>query len=272
MVGIVYDILYKALMKKLHGSRVNPGKHESIQCDSEIDKVIVIDQSPIGKTPRSNPATYTKVFDEIRKIFAQTSEAKIMGYKPGRFSFNVKGGRCEACHGDGSIKIEMNFLPDIYVECEECKHIHRAVLTEEKDIEVPVVISDQGKSKKQTISMQPDVHLNVGEELMVDDLSVIITGIELDSKRVKAADASEITTLWCKRFDKVKLHISIHSGSRTLSRSIFAVPDEEFYIGDIIKSGPDQIAIHKIKTHGKVIKDGGTIARDIVRLYGRFVR
>ncbi len=118
---LIYDILYKALMKKLHGSRVNPGKHESIQCDSKIDKVIVIDQSPIGKTPRSNPATYTKVFDEIRKIFSQTPEAKIRGYKPGRFSFNVKGGRCEACHGDGSIKIEMNFLPDIYVECEECK-------------------------------------------------------------------------------------------------------------------------------------------------------
>jgi excinuclease ABC subunit A len=118
---LIYDILYKGLMKKLHGSRVTPGKHESIQCDSEIDKVIVIDQSPIGKTPRSNPATYTKVFDEIRKIFSQTPEAKIRGYKPGRFSFNVKGGRCEACHGDGLIKIEMNFLPDIYVECEECK-------------------------------------------------------------------------------------------------------------------------------------------------------
>ena len=100
---------------------MNPGKHELIEFDVDIDKVIVIDQSPIGKTPRSNPSTYTKVFDEIRKIFAQTSEAKIRGYKPGRFSFNVKGGRCEACRGDGLIKIEMNFLPDIYVECEECK-------------------------------------------------------------------------------------------------------------------------------------------------------
>jgi excinuclease ABC subunit A len=100
---------------------VNPGKHELIEFDVDIDKVIVIDQSPIGKTPRSNPSTYTKVFDEIRKIFAQTSEAKIRGYKPGRFSFNVKGGRCDACQGDGLIKIEMNFLPDIYVECEECK-------------------------------------------------------------------------------------------------------------------------------------------------------
>jgi len=118
---LIYEILYKALMKKLHQSRVNPGKHDSIEFDEKIDKVIVIDQSPIGRTPRSNPATYTKVFDEIRKIFAKTSEAKRRGYKPGRFSFNVKGGRCEACGGDGLIKIEMNFLPNVYIECEECK-------------------------------------------------------------------------------------------------------------------------------------------------------
>jgi len=118
---LIYEILYKALMKRLHQSRVNPGKHDSIEFDEKIDKVIVIDQSPIGRTPRSNPATYTKVFDEIRKIFAKTSEAKRRGYKPGRFSFNVKGGRCEACGGDGLIKIEMNFLPNVYIECEECK-------------------------------------------------------------------------------------------------------------------------------------------------------
>jgi len=118
---LIYEILYKALMKKLHQSRVNPGKHDSIEFDEKIDKVIVIDQSPIGRTPRSNPATYTKVFDEIRKIFAKTSEAKRRGYKQGRFSFNVKGGRCEACGGDGLIKIEMNFLPNVFIECEECK-------------------------------------------------------------------------------------------------------------------------------------------------------
>jgi len=118
---LIYEILYKALMKRLHQSRVNPGKHDSIEFDEKIDKVIVIDQSPIGRTPRSNPATYTEVFDEIRKIFAKTSEAKRRGYKPGRFSFNVKGGRCETCGGDGLIKIEMNFLPDVYIECEECK-------------------------------------------------------------------------------------------------------------------------------------------------------
>ena len=118
---LVYEILYKGMMKKLYRSRIQTGDHDDITFDTPVDKVIVIDQSPIGKTPRSNPATYTKVFDEIRRIFAQTQEAKVRGYKPGRFSFNVKGGRCETCQGDGLIKIEMNFLPDIYIECEECK-------------------------------------------------------------------------------------------------------------------------------------------------------
>jgi len=118
---LIYEILYRGLMRKFHDSKQNPGDHDGIEFDEKIDKVIVIDQSPIGKTPRSNPATYTKVFDEIRKLFAKTKEAKRRGYKPGRFSFNVRGGRCEACQGDGLIKIEMNFLPDIYIECEECK-------------------------------------------------------------------------------------------------------------------------------------------------------
>ncbi|PNX49671.1 MAG: excinuclease ABC subunit A, partial [Thermoplasmata archaeon M8B2D] len=118
---LIYDVLYRGLMRRLHDSRTTPGEHDAIEFDEKVDKVIVIDQSPIGKTPRSNPATYTKVFDEIRKLFAKTTEAKKRGYKPGRFSFNVKGGRCEACQGDGVIKIEMNFLPDIYIECEECK-------------------------------------------------------------------------------------------------------------------------------------------------------
>jgi len=118
---LIYDTLYQALQKKLYHSRVTPGAYRSLEFDAEIDRVIVIDQSPIGKTPRSNPATYTKVFDEIRRVFAETKEAKIRGYKPGRFSFNLKGGRCEACEGDGLIKIEMNFLPDVYIECEECR-------------------------------------------------------------------------------------------------------------------------------------------------------
>jgi excinuclease ABC subunit A len=118
---LVYDILYKALMQRIYRSKDVPGAHSDIITPPEMDKVIMIDQSPIGKTPRSNPATYIKVFDDIRALFAQTRESKIRGYKPGRFSFNVRGGRCEACRGDGVIKIEMNFLPDVYVTCEECK-------------------------------------------------------------------------------------------------------------------------------------------------------
>ncbi len=118
---LIYDTLYRALMKRIYHSNETPGEHDGIRFDTEVDKVIVIDQSPIGRTPRSNPATYTKVFDPIRQAYAQTKEARIRGYKSGRFSFNVQGGRCESCHGDGLIKIEMNFLPDVYIECEECK-------------------------------------------------------------------------------------------------------------------------------------------------------
>jgi excinuclease ABC subunit A len=108
-------------MQKVYGSRTPPGRHKTVEGLDQIDKVINIDQSPIGRTPRSNPATYTGVFDHIRKLFAQTHEAKVRGYLPGRFSFNVAGGRCEACAGDGTIKIEMHFLPDVYVPCEVCK-------------------------------------------------------------------------------------------------------------------------------------------------------
>lgn len=118
---LVNDILYKSLAKHLYSSKARPGKHKKIKGLEHIDKVIDINQAPIGRTPRSNPATYTGVFDDIREVFSQTNEAKMRGYKKGRFSFNVKGGRCEACRGDGIIKIEMHFLPDVYVPCEVCK-------------------------------------------------------------------------------------------------------------------------------------------------------
>ncbi|HMS24446.1 MAG TPA: excinuclease ABC subunit UvrA [Acidimicrobiia bacterium] len=119
--SLVNDIILKSLMKKIYKSKDVPGRHDKILGVDNIDKVISIDQSPIGRTPRSNPATYTGVFDKIRALFAQTQEAKVRGYLAGRFSFNVKGGRCEACSGDGTIKIEMHFLPDVYVPCEVCK-------------------------------------------------------------------------------------------------------------------------------------------------------
>ncbi|SDG90665.1 excinuclease ABC subunit A [Lentzea fradiae] len=118
---LVNDILATVLANKLNGARQVPGRHTRIKGLDQVDKLVQVDQSPIGRTPRSNPATYTGVFDHIRKLFAATTEAKVRGYQPGRFSFNVKGGRCEACAGDGTIKIEMNFLPDVYVPCEVCK-------------------------------------------------------------------------------------------------------------------------------------------------------
>ncbi|MBI3098709.1 MAG: excinuclease ABC subunit UvrA [Planctomycetes bacterium] len=118
---LVNEILYKGLMRRLYGSRERPGAHDRILCGSALEKVIVIDQSPIGRTPRSNPATYTGAFDEVRRLYAMVKEARMRGYSPGRFSFNLKGGRCEACEGQGQKVIEMHFLPDVYVTCEECK-------------------------------------------------------------------------------------------------------------------------------------------------------
>jgi excinuclease ABC subunit A len=119
--SLVTDILRKALDAKLYGGREQPGEHDKILGIEYIDKVIDIDQAPIGRTPRSNPATYTGVFSFIRELFALTPEARMRGYQPGRFSFNVKGGRCEACQGDGLIQIEMHFLPDVYVTCDVCR-------------------------------------------------------------------------------------------------------------------------------------------------------
>ena len=117
---LVNDVLYQVLARELNGARTVPGRHTRVTGLDLLDKVVHVDQSPIGRTPRSNPATYTGLFDHVRKLFAQTEEAKVRGYLPGRFSFNVKGGRCESCTGDGTIKIEMNFLPDVYVPCDVC--------------------------------------------------------------------------------------------------------------------------------------------------------
>ncbi len=119
--SLINKILYPALARALHGSTEEVGRHEGIQGLSQIDKIINIDQSPIGRTPRSNPATYTKVFDEIRNVFTMLPESRTAGYQKGRFSFNVKGGRCEDCQGDGSIKVEMHFLADVYVPCKTCR-------------------------------------------------------------------------------------------------------------------------------------------------------
>ncbi len=154
---LIYDTLYQALMKEIYSSRVTPGAYRELIFESEIDKVIVIDQSPIGRTPRSNPATYTKVFDDIRKLFAETKEAKLRGYGPGRFSFNIKGGRCEACSGDDVMNIEMNFLPDVYIECEECK----GARYNEETLEVKY----KGKSIADVLGMSVDEALELFENV-----------------------------------------------------------------------------------------------------------
>src|SRR4051812_24055116 len=118
--SLVNEVLYKSVSNRLHRSRLRPGAHKRVRGIEQLDKIISVDQSPIGRTPRSNPATYIGLFDQIRELFSKTQEARARGYKPGRFSFNVKGGRCEVCRGDGQIKIEMHFLPDVYVPCEQC--------------------------------------------------------------------------------------------------------------------------------------------------------
>jgi len=118
---LINEILYKGLAKSLYASKDKPGQHDTIKGVEHLDKVIMVDQSPIGRTPRSNPATYTGIFSHIRDIFSSLPEARLRGYRPGRFSFNVKGGRCESCSGDGTKKIEMHFLPDVYVKCDICK-------------------------------------------------------------------------------------------------------------------------------------------------------
>ena len=145
---LVNDILQRALFRKFYGSKERPGAHRALKGFEALDKVIVIDQSPIGRTPRSNPATYTGMFNHIRDLFAKLPAAKVRGYEPGRFSFNVKGGRCEKCEGDGVLKIEMNFLPPVYVTCEACngKRYNRETLE----------ISYKGKNIADVLDMTVD--------------------------------------------------------------------------------------------------------------------
>ena len=150
---LIYDILYNGLANELNGSKYPVGKHTQLKYEEIIDKVIVIDQSPIGRTPRSNPATYTKIFDAIRILFSETKEAKIKGFSQGRFSFNVEGGRCAACQGDGLIKIEMNFLPDVYVECDECKG--------KRYNEETLAIKYKGKSIAEILAMSVEEALKI---------------------------------------------------------------------------------------------------------------
>ena len=156
---LVISLLKQAIAQKLNRNSDKPGKFKKISGIEHIDRLIDIDQSPIGRTPRSNPATYTGVFDDIRDLFAKTNEAKIRGYKKGRFSFNVKGGRCEACSGDGIIKIEMHFLPDVYVPCEVChgKRYNREALE----------VKYKGKDISDVLNMTIDEAVDFFENIQV---------------------------------------------------------------------------------------------------------
>jgi excinuclease ABC subunit A len=204
---LVYEILYKALHRQLYGTGDPAGAHAGLELDAPIDKVIVIDQSPIGRTPRSNPATYIKVFDDIRKIFAETQEAKVRGYAPGRFSFNVRGGRCEACQGDGLIKIEMNFLPEVYIECEECKG--RRYNTETLEVKY------KGKSIADVLEMSVEEALHLFERIpTIRNKLEVLSRVGLDY--IKLGQSS--TTLSGGEAQRIKLtrELSKRATGRTL--------------------------------------------------------
>ncbi|WP_456277693.1 excinuclease ABC subunit UvrA [Bacillus sp. AK128] len=221
---LINEILYKSLAQKLNRAKARPGEHKDVKGIDQLEKVIDIDQSPIGRTPRSNPATYTGVFDDIRDVFASTNEAKVRGYKKGRFSFNVKGGRCEACRGDGIIKIEMHFLPDVYVPCEVChgKRYNRETL--------------EVKYKDKNIS---DVL-----EMTVEDALVFFTNIPKISRKLQTIVdvglgyvklGQPATTLSGGEAQRVKLASELHRRSTGRSMYILDEPTTGLHVDDIAR-------------------------------------
>ncbi|KGX83708.1 excinuclease ABC subunit UvrA [Pontibacillus marinus] len=219
---LVNEILYKSLAQRLHKSKEKPGKHKDIKGIDYLDKVIDIDQSPIGRTPRSNPATYTGVFDNIRDVFAQTNEAKMRGYKKGRFSFNVKGGRCEACRGDGIIKIEMHFLPDVYVPCEVCdgKRYNRETLE----------VKYKGKSIADVLEMTIEEAYEFFENIpkIKRKLSTIF---DVGLGYIKLGQPA--TTLSGGEAQRVKLASELHRRSTGRSLYILDEPTTGLHVDDI---------------------------------------
>lgn len=219
---LINDILYKSIAQNLYKTKEKPGKHKSIHGLEHIDKVIDIDQSPIGRTPRSNPATYTGVFDDIRDVFAMTNEAKVRGYKKGRFSFNVKGGRCEACRGDGIIKIEMHFLPDVYVPCEVChgKRYNRETLD----------ITYKGK----TVSEILDMTVEDGVEFFANIPKIkrkIQTLFDVGLGYMKLGQPA--TTLSGGEAQRVKLASELHRRSTGKTIYILDEPTTGLHVDDI---------------------------------------
>ncbi|MCK0472984.1 excinuclease ABC subunit UvrA [Halalkalibacter sp. APA_J-10(15)] len=219
---LINGIVHKALAQKLHRAKEKPGAHKEITGLDEIDKVIDIDQSPIGRTPRSNPATYTGVFDDIRDVFAMTNEAKVRGYKKGRFSFNVKGGRCEACRGDGIIKIEMHFLPDVYVPCEVCegKRYNRETLE----------ITYKGKTIADVLSMTVEESLIFFENIPKIKRK-IQTLLDVGLGYIKLGQAA--TTLSGGEAQRVKLASQLHKRATGKTLYILDEPTTGLHVDDI---------------------------------------
>ncbi|MEL1157919.1 excinuclease ABC subunit UvrA [Staphylococcus epidermidis] len=237
--SLVNEILYKALAQKINKSKVKPGNFDEIKGINQLDKIIDIDQSPIGRTPRSNPATYTGVFDDIRDVFAQTNEAKIRGYQKGRFSFNVKGGRCEACKGDGIIKIEMHFLPDVYVPCEVCdgKRYNRETLE----------VTYKGKNIADVLEMTVEEATHFFENIpkikrklqtLVDvGLGYITLG-------------QQATTLSGGEAQRVKLASELHKRSTGRSIYILDEPTTGLHVDDISRL---------LKVLNRIVENGDTV-------------
>ncbi|MDP4084076.1 MAG: excinuclease ABC subunit UvrA [Bacillota bacterium] len=219
---LINEILHKSLAQKLHHAKTRPGEHKSIKGIDYLEKVIDIDQSPIGRTPRSNPATYTGVFDDIRDVFASTNEAKVRGYKKGRFSFNVKGGRCEACRGDGIIKIEMHFLPDVYVPCEVChgKRYNRETLE----------VKYKGKNISEILDMTVEDALNFFENIpKISRKLQTIYDVGLGYIQL----GQPATTLSGGEAQRVKLASELHRRSNGRSFYILDEPTTGLHVDDI---------------------------------------
>ena len=220
--SLVNEVLYKGLQKQLYNTKTRPGAHKSIKGVNEIEKIIDIDQSPIGTTPRSNPATYTGVFDDIRDVFSQTNEAKVRGYQKGRFSFNVKGGRCEACKGDGIIKIEMHFLPDVYVPCEVCdgKRYNRETLE----------VTYKGKNISDVLEMTVEDAYHFFESLPKINRK-LKTLVDVGLGYIKLGQPA--TTLSGGEAQRVKLASELHRRSNGKSLYILDEPTTGLHVDDI---------------------------------------
>lgn len=237
--SLVNDVLYKALAQKLYKTKAKPGSHDAVTGIEHIDKIIDIDQSPIGRTPRSNPATYTGLFDDIRDVFSQTNEAKLRGYQKGRFSFNVKGGRCEACRGDGIIKIEMHFLPDVYVPCEVCggKRYNRETLE--------VTYKDKNIADILDMTVEDAYHFFENIPKIKRKLKTIV---DVGLGYVKLGQPA--TTLSGGEAQRVKLASELHRRSNGKTLYILDEPTTGLHVDDIARL---------LKVLEKLVENGDTV-------------